>query len=476
MTPFSSIGFWQSKNFPKNLKLAGTLEFSPENFEITLIVESNHIFLDKFFPKKIPLICGNTLDGHYTLVNSWLKGSRTNMSGVQSITYQPYLALKGIFASEENDLKFDSASLEFDDLLWFFPTRKLFPSASTKAEKSFKSEVNNFDKNYELNDGTVIRFWAEKYRSGNLTTDTTEKHLNLGIKTGNPIEVNSILNRYIFPLQKFFSLAIDRYQEFKNLTFYTNDLLIKQNDPGRDPIPIPVEAFIQSRRTETKYSKFFNRVEFTTVFEDVEPNFVDILNDWFVKEKSLGRVINSYYDILFRPNLFVRNQFLNIASALEGYHVNAVRIDLKLGNQQKRFTQNEIRNNDFKKLKKAVLSNCNENYKSFLKLKLASNSKFFATRLNDLFKYAANEINQVIGEKEKFISDFVKLRNELAHGKPSSELDEKKLYILTYGGRALFLACIRKDIFKVTTPHFPPHKYDETYNIVSSFYHKKKSK
>ncbi len=169
-------------------------------------------------------------------------------------------------------------------------------------------------------------------------------------------------------------------------------------------------------------------------FDDMEPNFPEILRKWF----SLGHTIEPVLDLLlnsfYNRNLGLDVRFLQIAQALETFHRRLL--------DKKPFDEKE-----FKKWAKGVVENVDQKYKEMLRGKLNfSNEQPLHARLEECIdKLEIDTIKQIVGDKTKFIRDVKNSRNYLTHY--SVELANKalrgnELYQLTDRLRIVLLANI----------------------------------
>jgi hypothetical protein len=129
----------------------------------------------------------------------------------------------------------------------------------------------------------------------------------------------------------------------------------------------------------------------------------DVLGKWFNKSQVLEPVYDLYFGTFYQKGMYLNNELLNLAQALESYHRKTME-NLELPIEQHQNRVNEI------------LKNTPEVYKEWLKNKLKyTNEPTLRKRLRELWDKCPPTLTTKFGTKELFVGITVDTRNYLTH-------------------------------------------------------------
>lgn len=128
-----------------------------------------------------------------------------------------------------------------------------------------------------------------------------------------------------------------------------------------------------------------------------------IIKRWFERDEILKTTTDLYFSTLYQPRMYLNNEFLNLAQALETYH----RRTMKNFELPKSKHQSRIR---------AILGKTPEKYREWLERKLTySNEPSLRKRLKDICDKCPKGVLSKIGSIDAFIDLTVNTRNYWTH-------------------------------------------------------------
>ena len=141
-------------------------------------------------------------------------------------------------------------------------------------------------------------------------------------------------------------------------------------------------------------------------YTDIEDKFKSIIQNWYNYYEKFEAPLNLVFGQFYLSEYYLEIMFLNVAQAAESFHSK-----LKIVEDKERTTQDL----EFKRKVDIVISSVPEDLKNWVASKL-SNPLHFDTRLKYLInEFSNDQIDRMIGEKDKFIKSIVKTRNYLTH-------------------------------------------------------------
>jgi hypothetical protein len=176
--------------------------------------------------------------------------------------------------------------------------------------------------------------------------------------------------------------------------------------------------------------------EMLFTLKDVRDRFEEVVNAWFRVADELREVCDVFFSTHYR-SLYLEHRFSNMAQAAEGYH-----------RASPRFGNTVIPEDDHKRRIEAILTNCPEEYRNWLREKVAwSNEPSLRRRLKDLCAYVFEIANPLVGDVKEFVNAVVEARNQLTH--PQSRENKPKtqrLYLLSRQLGSLMEACFLREL------------------------------
>lgn len=143
-----------------------------------------------------------------------------------------------------------------------------------------------------------------------------------------------------------------------------------------------------------------------------------ILLNWLVNSSYFKPIYNTYFGTIYKNELFIENQFLNIITALEGYH-------------RSRTDNKEIDEYSHKRRLESIISSSPSEYKKWIDLKLKfSNEPNLRKRLLEIME----PYTSIFKSKTKikhFISLVVDNRNTLIHADTDRDINYTQLIYST---------------------------------------------
>lgn len=399
---FEYNGLWWLPNKPDN-KVCGILKFVPKK-EILLDLTGTLENSDEDFNRAtlIDVIHGLTSDGKEITLHRCFEIKRSFGSGFPISSYDCDIILVGAHYNSYTNIVFKEMYINYSNLdQWI--------------------NINGFDIQIRPGGESII-----KYKKPNKIKALINRDLHLGIAFSSKGPNENIVQRetrieqtaYIgirFSEQKHLS-------EFKNINFIIHNFLSLAI--GVPVHPLSIIGYASENNSEQvmifyrsldspRTSEIINPYKMLFTFEDISTRFEDFLSNWINKAELLSPVCNLYFGIEYSSQMYLELQFLSIMQALESYH-------------RRIMNHPEIPEHEFERKIKEILDSAPEDYKSWLKYKLAhSNQPHLRIRLNDLYERFEIIMNGFVANKDDFITNSVNTRNYLTHYNP--ELKNKSV-------------------------------------------------
>jgi len=224
---------------------------------------------------------------------------------------------------------------------------------------------------------------------------------------------------------------------------YTESIFFHPNDPfnlNEVEYRNPVELLVWNRGVISAKRDVLSPFMIAT-FPELKRSFEQILQRWFDLYESLRPALDLHFIILFGRGLYLENQFLFLAQALEVLHQ-------RLG----RFQQNQLDSQVFSERRNAIISAAPKELQSWLKEKLAfANSKTLAQRLSELLAENENIMRGIMKMIPNFAEHVRNNRNYFTHFSESLKAKGKVanhdlLHDLTQSMHCLLQVVILKEI------------------------------
>lgn len=418
---FTYNGSWFLPENPE-IQIPGVLTFDGKSDgDLELFGSFRNLFLkeEDDTKYKTPLfIHGNTVDGkQITLYNSF-EYSRSMFSGIPTSKYSTFYIIIGHHYPSLEDFKFYKIEGKFTNLnRWV--NKYGFKIDSGLFESNVDLKYNppsriQFKVNDTINGGIVFSYNTPTFQE----TDkiTIEQNTVIGFWSENPIPFSDIMD-YLMLFQNFITLGTLQ-------PCHPTFISLHSRKTEKDSEDIDDEIY-----TTLIYKPGFNFVEenkrrmFLFQYTDIETNFETIIQKWYSLKETISPITNLLLDSFYFKERNRENGFLNIVQSLETYH--------------RRFKTNSVLSKTEHDVKiKSILDSVQNDYKDWLKEKLLfSNEPSLKERLTELINnLPIDTLNELIPDKEKFITDTKNSRNYYTHYNHKLEkksLKGKHLFVLT---------------------------------------------
>lgn len=455
MNDFEYSGMWW---LPANEKktIAGTLSFSnKDGIQLKLIGTFDQVFNGaskqigfEDFSKFYPIIIGITHTGkRVTLQDCTASGVHGALfSGFESQIFSVQVAYFGIHNADYKDLRFHKVDIEFNHLNdWVRESGfkiKMTDNKSNKLEKyeleyTFPREIRakvkscNFNINPTFNtNGSFLKGFSLK------------EHQRIHIESKDSFSLQEWITNYLVNLQNLLTLATCRSNTIVNLLVYKKDHFIKLSTGELREIPI--EVFFRTNTQENISNKELQLHDMLFSLKDFHFDFEKILRNWFRIGGNLKGVFDLYFSVEYSPEMYLPNQFLNLALAMEGFHRGAT-----YKNERKIFKNEALPKTEYDQFKKKVLSVSPSGYEELLKMKLQYNEVSLKNRVGDLLQYTDRILHKLISNKMQFAKIIADTRNQLAHQNPSyrkSQVSDSQFFWMTRAMLYVLQACFFRNL------------------------------
>ncbi len=175
-------------------------------------------------------------------------------------------------------------------------------------------------------------------------------------------------------------------------------------------------------------------------FKDIRNRASEVISQWYRLESSLSDVLNLYFATVFNQSLYLHQNFLFLAQALEVYHRTSPNFE------------NQVQPKAEFKARKKKITDAIPAEKDWINEKLAhANEKTLAQRLGELIALHPNDAEQFIENRDHFCDSIRHTRNHFTHYGTSEEGKEKivegvELMKLTFQMQTLLEICIFSDL------------------------------
>jgi len=301
---------------------------------------------------------------------------------------------------------------------------------------------------------------AIKFNSGKISVVPGLKNLSeyhafganamLRLELTENINLETLLKTYIRPLQDFLSLATGKPNEIVELSLYSkfNPL----NDLTHPSLQVPtisvltgnnlIRQGVPTQQNSARYDELFNA-------SDISGSIGSVLSNWLEFYNKYENICNLYFNVVYSPDLYLENKFLNLAQALESFH------RLRFGNQlnPECGAPSDIpTEEEYQAFVKKVLKECPKNEKDWWRNKLQFiNEPSLRWRLKSLIKDSEQVMKPLLGDLQSkdFVDKVVNTRNYLTHYSQESYYKSAKGYeleVYTSILQILMQSCFLKEI------------------------------
>jgi hypothetical protein len=422
-------GVWWLPETP-NIEVTGELRYSPGDGLLLELQGDLHALKDgRFYPptsQDEPIIHGITVKGGaVSLLNSTVVSGSVNIGeyiGIPEAVYHVSFAFFGFHVSCEEDLTFKKLSIRFshlDDWMDQNPFQTEYPLTKDK-QYIFNEVTFRYTKPDALNvnvDDYLISFIFD----GPSVQRPSTGELILSQKAWVTIQKNTgemHLRKFlevIRRIQDFLTLAVS-YPVFPNeVEGYTNNKKIILNNEKEHNTPIKI---IYNRPWQQKNIRQIHPSEMLFTLKTIEGCLESSLQKWFTNDKKIKPVLDVYFSLLYREQIYAEMRFLGIIQCIESYHRRMF--------GGKYLPDDVYLSGLYRQLVKAIPCDLDKSFiESLRKGKLYyANEYSLRKRLLDLSKHLAEylPVHFLIHSRERnsFIERVCNTRNYLTHYEPES--------------------------------------------------------
>ena len=448
---FRYQGVWWLPNKPDN-KVPGSLEFDPQTGATLELMGPLEEIQNKTKMLAIDIILGSTTDGKdITLSKCFQTESNIHHPGTTTSTFYIDMVLIGVHFKKNEDIKFNSISVQFthlDEWAHFgsFETQYL-PKDETiikhKLPKSIKTAIND---DWDLA----------------ITPSASHNYSNMEVSIKNTITIK-IESKKEKALDEFYEkmntirnlLTLGTREQVYPLSIEGETELNKTSINGNPYYP-PVKIFYKNENFPKK-SKTLISQHMLFTFKDLSDRFEFFIKNWFERASLLKSIHNLYFGTIYNPRLYVEHQFLSFILALEAFHRQVY---------DGKYMSDEKYKKICKVLKNSIPKEVDESHRDSLKNRIKYGNEFsLRKRLTGICKTYEKNIDNFIKNKDTFIEDVISTRNYLIHNSP--ELKDKasggkELISLTYKMKILLEICILAEM------GFNPEEINSLFSRISS--------
>jgi ApeA N-terminal domain 1/Apea-like HEPN len=258
---------------------------------------------------------------------------------------------------------------------------------------------------------------------------------------------------YIYHLQHFISLATANPVYPLELSA-KKSLNTNNNEKGEHNPLVRIFLYQGEREKKLRKTNYFNML---FLLKDISSSVDTYFKNWFSNKELLQPTIGLFMSRLGNSNLYIENQFLNLAQALESYHRRKI--------NTKKYTDEEK-----DKLLQNILENIDKKYEKDISEKLRYIDEVsLRRRIKDIFDLAPTVLGKFY-KRNEFAHQVALVRNYYTHLdiKAKSEVDKIDINKLMDKLEITIIVCLLIEI------GFDIHKIDtmlkrrDDYSILTS--------
>jgi len=415
-------GIWFLPEYPEN-KITGLLNFDPKkgtDLELFGFLSEVH---DSNY---IEIIVGITSDGkEITLYKCSRYHLGFNSNGFKTSKYEAQYFLKGSLQTT-NDLQFKSIAIQFKDFdkwLNIYGFANYSNRYNNEIQLEYKEpKTLSFDLGNEIYCDFQFYTISPILPTNSSITITQICQIVL-YKKGNALPILALLELF------------QSFNAFLTLAYFAPPLIEEIALYGE----CNMELFFRTDVIPDNYNLKTSKSHFLFSFYEIEPNFQQLLANWFLAEKEITPTVYGLIDTFSKKEKILELSFLTIAYSIETFH-------------RRRRKNNNLPNNEFKEKLNEVLQSVDEKLKPWLVEQLEySNEPRLHDRLVDLIQELPTNISFLLlkPSEEWYIKHFKWSRNYYTHYSKSLEkkaLSGTALFMLTERSKLLLLCILLMEI------------------------------
>ncbi|NET42545.1 HEPN domain-containing protein [Okeania sp. SIO2B3] len=406
-------GYWWLPSEP-DLKIAGILKFkNTEGIKLQLIGSFLNFYTAGKIPTNIPIILGVVHREIITICNSINSHSRRSSPGFASQEYTSELALIGRHFTKPDEILFNKARVRYSYLSdWAdLPLIKREPDLRDLDWNKERELRFTYTAPEDIEAKTTYGKFSVIYNcseAGKRESIDLKQFVSLMIQPNEELSCKDFHFKFIHPLNNFITFATDRTNCITELEFYSRhgDTDIVDSRYSLDEIPIKAiyKTYYPDRKKLDKllfHNKIFSEMLFS--LSDIKSDFSLIMQRWFNSVEKLDSVLNLFFSIKYKPDIYLESKFLNLVQAVESYH-------------RRQIKNHVLPEDEHKERKERILGSVPSEYQEWLKEKLNySNEPTLKERLIELLELIPEITKQLIKDKEVFATQVKNARNYFTH-------------------------------------------------------------
>jgi hypothetical protein len=429
-------GEWWFPQQPSE-KIRGTLTFTPEEGPLLnlLIFEADVGEIEK---KPTELILGFSANGKKITLHKCLNvktSSCWSNAGVNAVRFSliPSFVFIGVHFQTPSEILFNKMSTQFLYLdEWVAVSGFKISHPSEKFEVKYKLPKDfEFNINKELS--LRIKFSISyPERCHPQVKVNIKQSVSVVFSPSTPRTLDYFLNLLLLA-RNFLTLAMSEPTYPTAIEAESESEKIKLNEKE---FCTPIQVVFQQYLSAYEPSKTIHDFRMLFTLKDIAKQ-KRVLKNWFKKAELLEPVCSLYFGTLYQKGMYLNNELLNLAQALEAYHRRTmINLELPIKGHQKRISQ--------------MLQAAPAEHREWLKNKLKySNEPTLRKRLKDIWKECPDAISSQIGNQNEFIGLTVDTRNYLTHFDDELKTNAatgNELYRLVMKLRILIQTCLLKEL------------------------------
>jgi hypothetical protein len=322
--PVEHTGVWWLPEQPQHV-VSGTLYFDPsEGIDLKLVGTFGSL-PDLNQDHRPDIILGATTSGKLvTLHHNVRTGFRLVMPGVPSASYRSAVAFFGHHFAASEQLRFRTLSLAYPHLAeWTGLSGFSITHSVDEAEHWIGATLA-----YSFPDalpaaipGAELKLDYESSQDGDLRTSVLlNQRTFFKVTVSEPTDFSTLWSQYRHPIENFLTFAVGTPVR-PTEAFLTADGVTHPSRSG--PHPKKIEVLKPSRAADIA-DKPRHRSDMLFTLEDIGNSFGPALTTWMTKAQHLEPVYNLYFGLRYATRLYLENQLLAVAQALEVLHRRTV--------------------------------------------------------------------------------------------------------------------------------------------------------
>ncbi len=435
MKTFEASGLW---HLPADLsrQVAGTLRYSrKDGLRLSLIgtlSDTSDYSKWEDYPLIHGVVSNSPFGKKFTLVDCFRTRLSLGMPGLSTEEIHADWACAGYSLLDKEDLHFDGLRVSFSELANWIKTTGINTCLVDE-----DGNASGMDIQYRRPEAIRLSLRDKPLRIGfgfstseSLLRDVTlRENVSLALEDIGQLSCEETNQRYVHPLQDFFTLATDRPNAVEEMVVFSNRLKVQATGT-----PSPFHVIYQPIHAaeEDLQLRMAHHMLFT--YDDVKDSFPEVLNRWMTFSDEFAPFCSVFFGSQYHPARYVEAKFLALIQAIALYFGKARSADQRF-------------HPALASAKQEIHGHFSEKHATWLSSMLPVEAEI-GLPLNLLDTLEANRdiMGPLIqGDMEGFVGTVVATRNYCTRLEPrlrSQALREMELHWLTEKLAILVKACI----------------------------------